>query len=256
MSIFKNPINDKQMRSNSRTANKIIQIASEAQKAINNSPVGSVRFIGEGDPYKIKNAQEGDVIIDSGGDIYLWYHGKWEIAGNEKYDFSLYSGGRTNGKTMKTAAMQAAKARVTKVSDDVNLFANWQLLTQKASAALERNKGIKIFCSESRIHRDPIAAYIITDSADMTIECTLRPYTIRGEDIEYGKGTAEVTFRGSDFEDGSYIDKEIYIPPTLSKEDKYVLRIAYAFKQVDKFLKGQGDINNPPKFGLRVHYEY
>lgn len=259
--FYNNPINDKQLRANSRSANKIVQIASDAQKVINDSIVSSVRFIGEGDPQQIKNAQEGDVIIDSSGDIYLWRQGQWIIAGNNNYDFSMYSGGRSNGKTMKTAAMATAKAEMTKTSDDVDIFANWHELAHKASAALERNKGIRIFCAQSKLYMDqlPIGIGSYTTlgnrSAALNIECTLRPYRFIGEDLEYGRGTAEVKFRGSDFEDSSYIDKEIYIPPTLSKEDRYILRIAYVFRQVDKFLKGQADPNKPPRFGLQIHYE-
>ena len=260
-SFYNNPINDKQMRANSRSTNKIVQIASDAQKVITNSPVGSVRFIGAGDPHQIKNAQEGDVIVDSAGDIYLWCHGKWEIVGNNNYDFSMYASGRTNGKTMKTAAMQAAKTGMTD-SDDVNLFSKWFVLTRRASTALEKNKGIRILCTNSQISKDPtpyaygMGGFVSNPSAaDMDIECTLRPYTIVGEDVEYEKCTAEVKFRGSDFEDGSYIDKEVYIPSTCSKEDKYVLRIAYVFRQVYRFLKGQADPSKPPRFDLQIHYE-
>lgn len=261
-SFYNNPINDKQMRANSRSANKIVQIASDAQKVITNSPVGSVRFIGAGDPHEIKNAQEGDVIVDSAGDIYLWCQGKWEIVGNNNYDFSMYASGRTNGKTMKAAAMQAAKTGTTNAPNDLDLFSKWFVLTRRASTALEKNKGIRILCTNSQIYKDPtpyvhgMGSFVSNPSyADMNIECTLRLYTVVGEDVEYEKCTAEVKFRGSDFTDGSYIDNEISIPPTLSKEDRYILRIAYVFKQVYKFLKGQADPNKPPRFDLQIHYE-
>ena len=261
--FYNKPINDKQMRANSRTTNKIVQIASDAQKAITNSPVGSVRFIGEGDPYEIKNAQEGDVIVDPAGDVYLWCRGKWEIAGNSTYNYNHYNAGRGSGKTMKAAAMQAAKTGMPNDSDDVNLFSRWFVLTRKASTALERNKGIRILCTNSQISKDPtpyaygMGGFVSNpSSADMDIECTLRPYTVVGEDVKYESYTAELKFRGSDFTDGSYIDNEISIPPTLSKEDRYVLRIAYAFRQVYKFLKGQADPNKPPKFSISIQYTY
>ena len=259
--FYNNPINDKQMRANSKTANNIVQIASDAQKVINNSVVSMVRYIGEFD-HTTKTGQEGDCISEPNGDIYLMCNGQWVIIGNNTYNYNYYSGGRSNGKTMKTAAMQAAKAEMTNTSDEINLFANWHALAHKASAALERNKGIRIFCSESQIYKDLLPSGMNggyaapPSSADMNIKCTLKTYTFIGEDLDYGKSTAEVKFKGSDFEDGSYIDKEISIPPTLSKEDRYVLRIAYVFRQVDKLLKGQADPSKPPKFSLQIHYEY
>lgn len=259
--FYNNPINDKQMRANSKTANNIVQIASDAQKVINDSVVSMVRYIGEFD-HATKTGQEGDCISEPNGDIYLMCNGQWVIIGNNTYNYNYYSGGMSNGKTMKTVATAAAKAEMTNTSNDVDIFANWHKLAHKASAALERNKGIRIFCAQSKLYMDqlPIGIGSYTTlgnrSAALNIECTLRPYTFIGEDLQYGKSTAEVKFRGSDFEDGSYIDKEISIPPTLSKEDRYILRIAYVFRQVDKFLKGQADPNNPPKFSINIQYTY
>ena len=253
--FYKNPVNDKQMRWNSKNANNIIQMASDAQKTIQNSTVSMVRYLGEFDHNKIDGTMEGDCISEPSGDIYLWCNGKWEIIGNNTYNYNIY-GGRTNGKTMKTAAVQAAAQGI--VDDNIDLISNWHRLALQASAALERNKGIRIRCTESQISRDPlpvgVGAGAWVQIANMNIECTLKQYTIIGEDIDFGKTEAIAKFNGSDFEDGSYIDNEIFIPPTLSKKDRYILRIAYVFKQVDKYLKGQGDPNNPPKFNLDVRY--
>ena len=254
--FYKNPINDKQMRWNSKNANKIVQMASDAQKAIQNSTVSLVRYLGEFDHNKIDGTMEGDCISEPNGDIYLWCNGKWEIIGNNTYNYNYYTSGRTNGKTMKTAAVQAAAQGI--ADDNINLISNWHTLALQASAALEKNKGIRIRCTESILRRDPTPVGVSFGAwAQMMsthIECTLKQYTVIGEDIDFGKVEATAKFLSSDFEDGSYIDKEISIPITLSKKDRYILRIAYVFKQIDKILKGQGDPNNPPKFNLNVRY--
>ena len=70
--FYKNPVNDKQMRWNSKNANNIVQMASDAQKVILNSTVSMVRYLGEFDHTKIDGTMGGDCISEPNGDIYLW----------------------------------------------------------------------------------------------------------------------------------------------------------------------------------------
>lgn len=251
--FYKNPVNDKQMRWNSKNANNIVQMASDAQKVIQNSTVSMVRYLGEFDHNKIDGTMEGDCISEPSGDIYLWCNGKWEIIGNNTYNYNIY-GGRTNGKTMKTAAVQAAKAGMTNTLDNVDLCADFHQLAMQACHKLDINNKIKLLCTSSQIMRDPAPVGVgwvdWAPFADADIECRLQNYSVLGEDINYGNVEAQLRIRKSDFEDGSYIDKEINIPANMSKKDKYILRIAYIFFQVWKYMSGKGDINTPPRFEL------
>lgn len=247
--FYNNPINDKQMRANSINANKIVQIASDAQKVINDSIVSSVRFIGAGDPHQIKNAQEGDVIINSTGDIYLWCQGKWEIVGNNNYDFSMYTSGRSNGKTMKTTAAQVAKQAIQE-EDTRNLLMDFHRLTMIACHELQKNKGINVLCTSSTIQTDPplsVGSGVLVQLPQAThINMVLKTFTgFNNDDTPKFDGwELNIKAYANLFKNGSVYDKKLVFPSAATEENKYVLRIAYMiYKAYKCLIKGYNDFD-------------